>query len=144
MVAPDQGCKLPPEGWYCPREPGHDGPCAAGKSSLGQDWVSRMTSATAPDMTTPSSDTPEMTADKLIDALIEVARRDNPRGRMDDELTAAKQALSQYIEQRTLTRKEALFLYGLPLHPACNPACETDRDRIIERLLISSPTEEPK
>lgn len=22
-------CKVPPEGWYCTREPGHDGPCAA-------------------------------------------------------------------------------------------------------------------
>jgi hypothetical protein len=25
----DQGCTVPPEGWYCTREPGHDGPCAA-------------------------------------------------------------------------------------------------------------------
>jgi hypothetical protein len=24
-----QGCTLPPEGWYCTREPGHEGPCAA-------------------------------------------------------------------------------------------------------------------
>lgn len=22
-------CKTPPEGWYCTRECGHDGPCAA-------------------------------------------------------------------------------------------------------------------
>jgi hypothetical protein len=22
-------CTLPPEGWACSREPGHDGPCAA-------------------------------------------------------------------------------------------------------------------
>lgn len=25
----DLGCELPPEGWWCSREPGHDGPCAA-------------------------------------------------------------------------------------------------------------------
>jgi|SRR5579871_2792792 len=25
----DQGCRRPPEGWWCSREPGHDGPCAA-------------------------------------------------------------------------------------------------------------------
>jgi len=25
----DRGCTLPPEGWYCTREPGHEGPCAA-------------------------------------------------------------------------------------------------------------------
>lgn len=24
-----QGCKLPPRGWVCTREPGHEGPCAA-------------------------------------------------------------------------------------------------------------------
>lgn len=30
VTAPvDQGCKLPPEGWWCSREPGHEGPCAA-------------------------------------------------------------------------------------------------------------------
>lgn len=23
------GCTLPPAGWYCTREPGHEGPCAA-------------------------------------------------------------------------------------------------------------------
>lgn len=23
------GCTVPPEGWWCSREPGHDGPCAA-------------------------------------------------------------------------------------------------------------------
>lgn len=22
-------CEVPPEGWYCTRRPGHDGPCAA-------------------------------------------------------------------------------------------------------------------
>jgi hypothetical protein len=26
---PNLGCELPPLGWYCSREPGHDGPCAA-------------------------------------------------------------------------------------------------------------------
>lgn len=26
---PSQGCLLPPEGWYCSRAPGHEGPCAA-------------------------------------------------------------------------------------------------------------------
>lgn len=25
---PDLGCTLPPEGWYCSIEPGHEGPCA--------------------------------------------------------------------------------------------------------------------
>lgn len=24
-----QGCEVPPPGWWCSREPGHDGPCAA-------------------------------------------------------------------------------------------------------------------
>lgn len=26
---PSQGCELPPQGWYCSREKGHEGPCAA-------------------------------------------------------------------------------------------------------------------
>lgn len=26
---PNQGCTRPPIGWYCSREPGHKGPCAA-------------------------------------------------------------------------------------------------------------------
>lgn len=26
---PDLGCDMAPAGWYCSREPGHDGPCAA-------------------------------------------------------------------------------------------------------------------
>lgn len=25
----NRGCKLPPEGWWCAREPGHEGPCCA-------------------------------------------------------------------------------------------------------------------
>lgn len=25
----DQGCTKPPAGWWCSREPSHDGPCAA-------------------------------------------------------------------------------------------------------------------
>jgi hypothetical protein len=25
----DQGCTVPPFGWWCSRTPGHDGPCAA-------------------------------------------------------------------------------------------------------------------
>lgn len=25
----NRGCTLPPVGWYCSREPGHEGPCAA-------------------------------------------------------------------------------------------------------------------
>jgi hypothetical protein len=25
----DQGCARPPQGWWCSREPNHDGPCAA-------------------------------------------------------------------------------------------------------------------
>lgn len=29
----DQGCKVPPAGWWCSREPGHDGPCAARRSA---------------------------------------------------------------------------------------------------------------
>jgi hypothetical protein len=29
-VGNDNGrCRIPPEGWWCSREPGHDGPCAA-------------------------------------------------------------------------------------------------------------------
>lgn len=28
-IPSDQGCKLPPPGWWCSREPGHEGPCAA-------------------------------------------------------------------------------------------------------------------
>jgi hypothetical protein len=24
-----QGCEVPPPGWWCSREPGHKGPCAA-------------------------------------------------------------------------------------------------------------------
>lgn len=28
-LPPDLGCPLPPPGWWCSREPGHDGPCAA-------------------------------------------------------------------------------------------------------------------
>lgn len=58
MVAPDQGCKRPSEGWYCSRKPGHDGPCAARRitPSLDQDWVSRVTSTSAADM----SDSPSL------------------------------------------------------------------------------------
>jgi hypothetical protein len=26
---PDGRCMVPPPGWWCPRQPGHDGPCAA-------------------------------------------------------------------------------------------------------------------
>jgi hypothetical protein len=26
---PWQGCEVPPDGWWCSREPGHEGPCAA-------------------------------------------------------------------------------------------------------------------
>ena len=29
MDTRDQGCTVPPEGWWCSRGPGHDGPCAA-------------------------------------------------------------------------------------------------------------------
>lgn len=25
----DGTCQVPPEGWFCTREPGHEGPCAA-------------------------------------------------------------------------------------------------------------------
>lgn len=28
-LPPDLGCPLPPPGWYCSREPGHEGPCPA-------------------------------------------------------------------------------------------------------------------
>jgi hypothetical protein len=24
-----KGCRVPPDGWYCSREQGHDGPCTA-------------------------------------------------------------------------------------------------------------------
>lgn len=30
----DQGCRVPPEGWWCSREPGHEGPCAARPTGL--------------------------------------------------------------------------------------------------------------
>lgn len=29
----NNGCQLPPPGWWCSREPGHDGPCAAYSNS---------------------------------------------------------------------------------------------------------------
>jgi hypothetical protein len=28
-MPPDQWCKVPPPGWWCSRDPGHEGPCAA-------------------------------------------------------------------------------------------------------------------
>jgi hypothetical protein len=28
-LPPDLGCTMPPAGWWCSIEPGHDGPCAA-------------------------------------------------------------------------------------------------------------------
>jgi hypothetical protein len=30
---PDLGCRVPPAGWWCSREPGHSGPCAARQKS---------------------------------------------------------------------------------------------------------------
>jgi hypothetical protein len=29
-------CELPPPGWWCSREPGHEGPCAARESTC---WI---------------------------------------------------------------------------------------------------------
>lgn len=29
MVDFESGCQVPPRGWWCSREPGHEGPCAA-------------------------------------------------------------------------------------------------------------------
>lgn len=29
----DRGCEYPPPGWFCTREPGHEGPCAAWPAS---------------------------------------------------------------------------------------------------------------
>lgn len=29
MKSPRQSCKIPPPGWLCTREGGHEGPCAA-------------------------------------------------------------------------------------------------------------------
>jgi hypothetical protein len=29
MAPVPEDCKLPPQGWYCTRQAGHDGPCAA-------------------------------------------------------------------------------------------------------------------
>lgn len=37
---PDLGCTLPPEGWYCSRAPGHDGPCAARTVGAGEISIS--------------------------------------------------------------------------------------------------------
>lgn len=33
MKAAERRCELPPPGWSCSREPGHDGPCAASSTS---------------------------------------------------------------------------------------------------------------
>jgi hypothetical protein len=33
-LPPNLGCKLPPSGWWCSREPGHEGPCAARPSGV--------------------------------------------------------------------------------------------------------------
>lgn len=35
QTPPDKGCTNPPEGWYCSREPGHQGPCAAHPATCG-------------------------------------------------------------------------------------------------------------
>lgn len=32
------GCTVPPEGWWCSREPGHDGPCAARPATGEPGW----------------------------------------------------------------------------------------------------------
>jgi len=42
--APQAACTVPPEGWYCTRAPGHDGPCAAlpvKGHRPGADWFAR-------------------------------------------------------------------------------------------------------
>jgi hypothetical protein len=45
-----------------------------------------------------------------------------------------------------LTEQEWHFLFGLPLHPGCEPSCQTELDRICEKLrptsLRSSPSRE--
>lgn len=37
--ARDRGCRVPPEGWWCSREKGHEGPCAARPTSQGDPLV---------------------------------------------------------------------------------------------------------
>lgn len=46
----DQGCRLPPEGWWCSREPGHDGPCAARRITANDDakWLRLWRSVSGP------------------------------------------------------------------------------------------------
>lgn len=34
VVPPNLGCQVPPAGWWCSREPGHPGPCAAYPNSV--------------------------------------------------------------------------------------------------------------
>ncbi len=49
---PDQGCKIPPAGWYCSRAPGHDGPCAARRKHRSPEAldgeISRLAASLAP------------------------------------------------------------------------------------------------
>lgn len=33
LIGPPMKCEIPPEGWYCTRMPGHEGPCAAIESA---------------------------------------------------------------------------------------------------------------
>lgn len=40
-LPPDLGCERPPAAWYCSREPGHEGPCAARP----RDWLAAVTPA---------------------------------------------------------------------------------------------------
>lgn len=37
FTPPRQTCRVPPSGWYCTRQAGHEGPCAALPSSESKD-----------------------------------------------------------------------------------------------------------
>lgn len=76
----EQRCNVPPEGWYCTREPGHDGPCAA-KPTSGklEEWF-----ADAPDdeaTLTPAQPEADGLAGELArlqEVLGEICRKSNP------------------------------------------------------------------
>lgn len=71
--------------------------------------------------------------ERLLDGFDLAARRD--ASRRSGDYDAARAALVSYVTRKTLTRDEALFLYGIPAHPGCTPEVEERRDKIVERFL---------
>jgi len=55
--ATQTACTVPPEGWYCTRAPGHDGPCAAWP--VAQQDAAPSNSPEIPDGSTSAPGTPE-------------------------------------------------------------------------------------